>query len=443
MVKMTSFAARVPPLNSSLLALCATHGIRLEALAPLGASVRGVDLRKPPPQEVLSALEIVMAERGFLVFKDQGVLTGDEQVRASELWGARKMHSTHGVHPKAPNKHIFRLSNDRDEGILGVGPQWHNDGSFEREVFSHVGYHIVRVAEKGGGTIIAHQGAAYDALPAEEQERWKRLVSVNSNSGVLHPLVHTHPISKRMSVYLHLGMTGAVLEATPDPEDSTQLQALRLLSVEEMRDLFQTYNALLNSGFATGDADVHASVPQYNSVVELRGFSPIEELNGKRGVVKGVFNRATGRIPIQLLGKGTSWISIKPENLVRVENHGDDRCASFETADAVDEEVEGSSTTLDGKGAYTTTYEYAEGDCVFIDNLAVAHRAAPAAHESVQSQGLRILHRSTIKARQALDPPYGLPWQLNIMGPNPLGDEGVWEGGGLGFRWDESIAMQN
>jgi hypothetical protein len=26
-------------------------------------------------------------------------LTGDEQVRASELWGGKKIHSTHGVHP--------------------------------------------------------------------------------------------------------------------------------------------------------------------------------------------------------------------------------------------------------------------------------------------------------------------------------------------------------
>ena len=32
-------------------------------------------------------------------------------------------------------------------------------------------------------------------------------------------------------------------------------------------------------------------------------------------------------------------------------------------------------------GAYTAVYEYEEGDCIFIDNLAVAHRATPEAHE--------------------------------------------------------------
>ena len=162
---------RVHEINASIFSLLATHGITLTPLKPLGAAVRGLDLRKTPPEPVLDALQQAMATRGFLVFKDQGVLTGAEQVYASCFWGAREMHSTHGVHPKAPNKHIFRLSNDRSVGILGVGPQWHNDGSFMQDVFSHVGYHIVRVAEGGGGTIFAHQGGAFDALPPEEQAR--------------------------------------------------------------------------------------------------------------------------------------------------------------------------------------------------------------------------------------------------------------------------------
>lgn len=50
--------------------------------------------------------------------------------KTSRYFGSRKIHSTHGVHPEAPNRHIFRLSNDPRRGIRGVGPQWHNDGSF-------------------------------------------------------------------------------------------------------------------------------------------------------------------------------------------------------------------------------------------------------------------------------------------------------------------------
>jgi len=326
-------------------ALLKEHGITIEAIETMGARVHGLDLRGPePPEAVLDALEAEMAARGFLVFAGQGVLSGDDQVKASKLWGARDMHSTHGVHPKAPNSHIFRLSNDPDVGILGVGPQWHNDGSFEVGVFSHVGYHIVRVPENGGDTLFAHQGGAFDALPAEKQAFWSRLVSVNATSGVLHPVVHNHPISGRRSVYLHLGMTGGVLEKLEGQDE------FRLLEEKELTVLFNEYNDLLNNG-------------------------------------------------------------------------------------------------LPGKGNYAISYPYQNGDCIFIDNLAIAHKASPQAHDDPQKQGLRILHRTTIRAPQAFSPGFGLPntatRPLLMRAMEASKGKGVFVSGGLGFRWDSSIRMQN
>lgn len=91
---------------------------------------------------------------------------------------------------------------------------------------------------------------------------------------------------------------------------------------------------------------------------------------------------------------------------------------------------------------YALAYEYEDNDSVFIDNLAVAHRAAPEAHLSADEQGLRILHRSTVRGAQNLTPEFGLPIQLNIFGPSSLGD-GVWQGGGLLFRWEDELPMQN
>ena len=91
---------------------------------------------------------------------------------------------------------------------------------------------------------------------------------------------------------------------------------------------------------------------------------------------------------------------------------------------------------------YAIDYEYETNDCLFIDNLAVAHRAAPEAHLPAKEQGLRIMHRSTIQAIEVLQPRFGLPIQLDIYSPSPLGD-GVWQPGGIGFRWDEAARMQN
>jgi len=337
----TSQSTPVPAIDPRSTELIESAGATLSELDPIGATVRGIDLtaKNSPPTELVDALERIMAQRGFLVFKSDQALAPEHFLRASAWWGGKQLHSTHGVHPATPagNRHLFRLSNDQRHGIPGVGPQWHNDGSFNTDTFSHAGYHIVRPAENGGGTWFAHQGAAFDALAPERQSFWQRLSSVNSASGVVHPAVHQHPISGRTSLWLHLGMTGAVIAKQPDSED------FRLLNSEELTTLCQEYNDLLNAGFERG---------------------------------------------------------------------------------------------------YAIAYDYQKNDCIFVDNLAVAHRASPEAHLPVDQQGLRILHRSTVKGVEDFNPDFGLPQRVNIAGPSPFGD-GVWQAGGLGFRWDDSIAMQN
>src|SRR6056297_310368 len=293
----------VPLLDPASIETIAKVGGKIVPLDPIGAAVHGIDLsaENPPPSEVVEALEREMARRGFLVFKSEQQISPDDFLRASAWWGGKALHSTHGVHPATPggNKHIFRLSNDRRHGIPGVGPQWHNDGSFNADTFSHAGYHIVRPAEKGGGTWFAHQGGAYDALPAERQEFWNRLSSVNSASGAVHPAVHEHPISGQRSLWLHLGMTGAVIEKLPYED------GFRLLDSEELKQLCHEYRDVLEAGFDDG---------------------------------------------------------------------------------------------------YAIAYEYEENDCIFIDNLAVAHRASPQAHLPAEEQGLRIMHRSTVRGVSDLAP---------------------------------------
>jgi taurine dioxygenase len=323
------------------LAIIDRFGLRMTRLNPVGAKVEGLDLtcQAPPPAVLVRALEREMANLGFLVFESATPIDVDDFLRASCWWGGGELHSTHAVHPATPgrNRHVFRLSNDRNQGITGVGPQWHNDGSFNTDTFSHSGYHIVRPAKHGGGTQFAHQGLAYDALPDRLQAYWGRLSSVNSNSGVVHPLVHEHPVTRRKCIWLHLGMTGAVIEKRVDGN------GFRLLDADELRSLCRQYNDVLDRGFEDG---------------------------------------------------------------------------------------------------YAIAYEYRENDCLFIDNLAVAHRAAPEAHLPVERQGPRIMHRSTVRGVQDLAPGFGLPLRFDINGPSPFG-RGVWAPGGVGFRWDADIPMQN
>lgn len=338
---MTTNASKLPQIDPARAAVIERSAGKIEALDPIGAEVSGIDLAAADtlPPDLVGVLEREMAERGFLVFRNEQELAPEDFLRASCLWGGRELHSTHGVHPQTPggNPHIFRLSNDERHGIPDVGPQWHNDGSFLPATFSHSGYHIIRPAENGGGTHFAHQGLAFEALSEDRQERWQRLSSVNSASGVVHPMVHAHPVSGQKCIWLHLGMTGAVIEKLPDRD------GFRLMDADELTQLCRDYNEILEAGLNNG---------------------------------------------------------------------------------------------------YAVAYEYRENDCVFIDNLAVAHRAAPEAHMPVERQGLRIMHRSTVKGVKDLAPDFDLPQHVRIDGPNPIG-EGVWQGGGIGFRWQDGIPMRN
>lgn len=331
----------IPNISSTNRKIIEKYGGKITELSPIGFQAEGIDLtqKEPPSHKVVKALEEEMANRGFLVFKNQEQISEDDFLRSSCWFGGKELHSTHGVHPATPggNRHIFRLSNDQKHGIPGVGPQWHNDGSFIPATFSHSGYHIIRPAEHGGGTEFAHQGAAYDALPEELQTYWSRLSSVNSNSGAVHPLVHKHPISGRKSIWLHLGMTGAVIEKLPHKKE------FRLLQADELKKLCHQYNDILNEGLKSG---------------------------------------------------------------------------------------------------YAIAYEYQDNDCLFIDNLAVAHRASKDAHKPADEQGLRIMHRSTVKGVKDLVTEFDLPKGFNIHADSPYG-EGIWQGGGVGFRWNYGARMQN
>ena len=222
--------------------------------------------------------------------------------------------------------------------MQGVGRHWHNDGSFEEGVFSHVCYHIVALPELGGDTAFAHLGMAYDALPPEKQAYWSRLVSINATSGAMHPLVHDHPISGRRSIFLHLAMTGGVLErlqVTNDPEQAPQGR-YRLLVQDELRALLLDYHNHLEVGLA------------------------------------------------------------------------------------------------DDNNRYAVSCAYSVGDVVFTDNLAIAHRASQAPVE-----GLRILHRSTVKAMQPFVADH-LPAVFNLelkLECELQGDSGVLVTGEVGFQW--------
>jgi alpha-ketoglutarate-dependent taurine dioxygenase len=54
----------------------------------------------------------------LLVFKDQGIISGQRHVEISSWFG--ELESTFYKHPKSPHPDVFRVSNDSNEGCTGM-----------------------------------------------------------------------------------------------------------------------------------------------------------------------------------------------------------------------------------------------------------------------------------------------------------------------------------
>lgn len=370
-------------------AVLTKHGASCVPIAPCGMEVKGVDVAAVDGSiapDLAGALEVLMALHGFVLLRKQGraceesgvsgtFLTGEQQCKLSECFGAGALHSTHGVHPESPCRDVFRLSNDPDHGFNSVGPEWHNDGSFCREVFGHVIYHIIKAPQGAGDTRFAHLGAAFDKLPAAVAARLKRCASVNSNGGAVHPIAHTHPVSGRDSLYLHMGMTGAVLEVPTGMANVTDVTDAAAAS--------SSGSGARGGTFPLCADDVPAGLPKPKAAAAAR--------LGLNNVV--------------------AWRDSELEPFF---------CGFSELLD-------------DPTVSYSHKWE--EGDVVIIDNLAVAHKAAPGAH--IPDVGLRILHRTTILSERPHDPPpaLGLPHTLPTTSACPFESGATWCEGYVGYRW--------
>lgn len=120
----------------------------LSPLPVFGVEAKGFDLKQPVPQETVEKIKQDVTEHRIVVFRDQGVVSGERQVEISEWFG--ELDDGLAKHPKSPHPKIYRVSNDRRDGCTNVGTSgWHIDGTYYERLYSHGVYHMIRVPKKG------------------------------------------------------------------------------------------------------------------------------------------------------------------------------------------------------------------------------------------------------------------------------------------------------
>ena len=223
---------------------------------PIGAEVSGIDLARPVAAADQKVLEDAWNAHAVLVFRGQTLEPAD-LVRFSRGFGALEIHVLdqylHADHPE-----ILVVSNIQENGepigIYDAGRYWHSDLSYLAEPSRGSVLYAIEIPEEGGetlgNTLWAHAGAAYEALDDglkarldgleaafDLGKRFQKLVDdgdadaamtdeqIKKTPEVVHPVIRTHPVTGRKSIFVNIGHTTHIL-GLPADESQAILEEL-------------------------------------------------------------------------------------------------------------------------------------------------------------------------------------------------------------------------
>ena len=202
-------------------------GFDLHHLSPvIGTEVLGIDLGQPLGDEVIDFLQALLVERKVIFFRDQP-LTVEQHIAFAARFGELE------VHPFASNDDTYPelIHLDNGPGRPPIINIWHSDVTWRECPSLGSVLRARQVPEVGGDTLFANMEAAYDALPQDTKALIDGLVAVHDNTPFLedmraggaseeeieakrrefppmrHPVVRTHPVSGRKSLYVNSAFT--------------------------------------------------------------------------------------------------------------------------------------------------------------------------------------------------------------------------------------------
>ena len=204
--------------------------------AVVGASVAGIDLRRPIGDAAAAALRDAFAKYSVLCVRGQR-LSATEQARFVDAFGpvdaGYRVRSGHGG-GEVRKRGVMLVSNIRKDGVpVGSLPdgemQFHSDGAHRDVPYAATSLHAIRIPSRGGDTLFANLAAAWDALEDGMKARLEGLRARHvygyddtfrgeaagendaNSSSATHDLVRIHPVTGRKSLYLSRLMTRYVV----------------------------------------------------------------------------------------------------------------------------------------------------------------------------------------------------------------------------------------
>jgi taurine dioxygenase len=187
----------------------------------LGAEVRGIDLLRATPTDA-TAIEALLIEHMVLFFPDQA-LTPDEHIAFGRLFGKLEAHPNLTLDAERPE--FFELA--AFGGAGAVADEWHSDLTCEAEPSTYAILHMKKSPDIGGDTMWANMYKAYDALSQPLKDLCEGLTALHDagphgapDRKAIHPVVRTHPVTGRKSLFVNHHFTRRIVEMSHDESDA-------------------------------------------------------------------------------------------------------------------------------------------------------------------------------------------------------------------------------
>ena len=259
---------------------------------PLGASLEGLDLAHASDSDIDAVVD-ALGRYGVIRFPDQDLTPADLRNFSAHL-GDLEVNVI-GTHQEPGMPEVMTLSNVvRDGKAIGLpdaGQGWHTDMSYSKTIaFANVLYALEVPQRDGkvlGDTQFCDMCAAYDDLPADIKRRLDGLTALHdfakfydmmrlrpgsnrpplsdeqrrTKPPVSHPMVITHPISKRKALYANPGYAISVNELPKAEGDELLAFLFAHQTQEKYRYVFHwtRHDVLVWDNFRC----IHQAVPDY------------------------------------------------------------------------------------------------------------------------------------------------------------------------------------
>lgn len=193
----------------------------------IGAEVCGVGLSELLSNKVVDELHTALMEHQVLFFRDQPI-DHESHKQLGRYFGPLAMHS--GVSGLDDHPEIVAIHADESSTFV-AGEDWHTDLSEDAEPPMGSILYLHTVPPAGGDTLWSSMYAAYDALSPAMKEFLEPLTAVHDSNHIYrelfpevdktyprntHPLVRTHPVTKRKCLFLSKSKIVKINELTKD-----------------------------------------------------------------------------------------------------------------------------------------------------------------------------------------------------------------------------------